>query len=181
MAPTNNWLLNKNSAFEGTTTKPVNIKLGDYNTSFASFQKINLEYRLKGTPNWTGLRTYYKNQADYTTAFNGGDQNVELIVGDQLNYAWDIAALGLPNGTYELRARTSCYNQTAYESDIIEGSVDLTAPVVFGTPTPKNGILSLGDDITLRFNEPVKTNGTVTKFEFLVQKNQLQLLHSVSL
>ena len=181
MAPTNNWLLNKNSAFEGTTTKPVNIKLGDYNTSFASFQKINLEYRLKGTPNWTGLRTYYKNQADYTTAFNGGDQNVELIVGDQLNYAWDIAALGLPNGTYELRARTSCYNQTAYESDIIEGSVDLTAPVVFGTPTPKNGILSLGDDITLRFNEPVKTNGTVTKFEFLVQKNQLPVEHAVSL
>lgn len=181
MAPTNNWLLNKNSAFEGTTTKPVNIKLGDYNTSFASFQKINLEYRLKGTPNWTGLRTYYKNQADYTTAFNGGDQNVELIVGDQLNYAWDIAALGLANGTYELRARTSCYNQTAYESDIIEGSVDLTAPVVFGTPTPKNGILSLGDDITLRFNEPVKTNGTVTKFEFLVQKNQLPVEHAVSL
>lgn len=181
MAPTNNWLLNRNSAFEGTTTKPVNIKLGDYNTSFASFQKINLEYRLKGTPNWTGLRTYYKNQADYTTAFNGGDQNVELIVGDQLNYAWDIAALGLANGTYELRARTSCYNQTAYESDIVEGSVDLTAPVVFGTPTPKNGILSLGDDITLRFNEPVKTNGTVTKFEFLVQKNQLPVEHEVSL
>lgn len=180
-APTNNWLLNKNTAFEGTTTKPVNIKLGDYNTSFASFQKINLEYRLKGTPNWTGLKTYFKNQADYTTAFNGGDQNVELIAGNQLNYAWDIAALGLANGTYELRARTSCYNQTAFESDIIQGSVDLTAPVVFGTPTPKNGILSLGDDITMRFNEPIKTNGTVTKFEFLVQKNQLPVEHAVSL
>ncbi len=181
MTPSNNWLLNRNTAYDGTTTKPVNIKLGDYNTSFASFQKINLEYRLKGTPNWASLKTYYKNQTDYDLAFQGGDKNIELIVGKQLNYAWDIAALGLSNGTYELRARTSCYNQTTFESDIIQGSVDLTAPVVFGTPTPKNGILSLGDDISLRFNEPVKINGTVTKFEFLVQKNQLPVEHAVSL
>jgi hypothetical protein len=181
MSPPNNWLLNKNTAFDGALTKPLNIKLGDYNTSFESFQKINLEYRLKGTPNWIGLRTYYKNQSDYTTALTGGDTNVELIAGNQLNYAWDIAGLGLGNGSYEIRARTSCFNQTAYESEIITGNVDLTAPVLFGTPTPKNGILNLGDDITLRFNEPVKINGTVTKFEFLVQKNQLPVKHEVSL
>jgi hypothetical protein len=181
MSPPNDWLMNRNSAYDGAITKPLNIKLGGYNTSFASFQKINLEYRLKGTPNWTGLRTYYKNQADLTTAINGGDSNGQVIVGDQLNYTWDIAALGLGNGSYELRARTSCNNLTAYESEIITGSVDLIAPVVFGTPTPTNGILNLGDDITLRFNEPVKTNGTVTKFEFLVQKDQVPVNHEVSL
>lgn len=181
MAPSNNWLLNRNTAYNGNETKPVNIKLGDYNTSFASFQKINLEYRLKGTPDWIGLRTYYKNQQDYDIAFTGGDTNIELIVGTELNYAWDIVAPGLANGSYELRARTSCNNQTAFESAIIEGQVDLTSPVLFGTPTPKNGVLGLGDDITLQFNEPVKTNGTVTKFEFLVQKNQSPVKHEVSL
>ncbi|MGO4904523.1 LamG-like jellyroll fold domain-containing protein [Flavobacterium sp. W20_MBD1_R3] len=181
IAPSNNWLLNRNTAYNGNETKPVNIKLGDFNTSFASFQKINLEYRLKGTPDWIGLRTYYKNQQDYDIAFTGGDTNIELIVGTELNYAWDIAALGLANGSYELRGRTSCNNQTAFESAIIEGHVDLTSPVLFGTPTPKNGILGLGDDITLQFNEPVKTNGTVTKFEFLVQKNQSPVKHEVSL
>lgn len=181
MEPSNNWLLNRNAAYNGIITKPLNIKLGDYNTSFNSFKKINLEYRLKGTPNWIGLKTYFKNQADYDLALSGDDTNIALIVGNQLNYAWDIAALGLPNGTYQLRASSSCFNGTIFESDIIEGSVDLTAPVVFGTPTPTNGILNLGDDITLRFNEPIKTNGTVTKFEFLVQKNQLPSEHGVSL
>jgi hypothetical protein len=184
MAPSNNWLLNRNTAYTGTVTSPTNpvsIKLGGYNTSFASFQKINLEYRLKGTPNWIGLKTYYKNQIEYETARNGGETNGEIIIGTELNYAWDIAALGLANGSYELHARTSCDNQTAYESEIITGKVDLTAPVLFGTPTPKNGILNLGDDINLRFNEPIKTNGTVTRFEFLVQKNQLPVNHEVSL
>lgn len=183
MAPSNNWLLNLNTAYTGIVPNPVNIKLGGYNTSFASFQKINLEYRLKGTPNWIGLKTYYKNQAEYETARTGGETNGEVIPigGAELNYAWNIAALGLANGSYELHARTSCNNQTAYESEIITGKVDLTAPVLFGTPTPKNGILNLGDDITLRFNEPIKTNGTVTKFEFLVQTNQLPVNHEVSL
>jgi hypothetical protein len=181
LAPTNNWLLNRNTAFTVISTKPINIKLGDFNTSFASFQKINLEYRFKGTPNWIGLRTYFKTQEDLNVAKTGGDTNVELIVGTELSYAWDIAGLGLANGNYELRARTSCNNQTAFESAIIEGKVDLTAPVLFGTPTPKNGILLLGDDITLRFNEPIRTNGTVTKFEFLVQKNQSPVAHEVSL
>jgi Concanavalin A-like lectin/glucanases superfamily/Secretion system C-terminal sorting domain len=181
MSPSNNWLMNRNTAFDGGVSKPLNIKLGDYNTTFSSFKKINLEYRLKGSPNWTGLKTYYKNQVDYSAAMTGGDNNVELISGDQLNYAFDIAGLGLSNGTYEIRARSTCYNNTVYESAIIQGIVDLSAPVVFGTPTPTNGILGLGNDIAIRFNEPIKTNGTVTKFEFLVQKNQLPVNHQVSL
>lgn len=179
--PSKNWLLNRNTGYDGITTKPINITLGDYNTSFASFQKINLEYRLKGTPDWIGLKTYFKTQQDYNTAFSGGATNIELIDGNQLNYSWDIAALGLANGSYELRARTSCNNQTAFESAIVEGQVDLTSPVLFGTPTPSNGILGIGDDLTIRFNEPVKTNGTVTTFEFLVQKKQNPVAHEVSL
>jgi len=180
-APSNNWLLNRNTAYDGANTKPVNISLRDYNTSFSSFQKINLEYRLQGTPNWTGLRTFYKNPTDTSNAIQGGDKNVELIAGNQLNYSWDIAGLGLSSGNYEIRARTTCYNNTTFESQIIQGTVSLEAPVVFGTPTPTNGILGLGDDITVKFNKPIKKNGTVTKFEFLVQQNQLPVSHQVSL
>ena len=181
MSPSNNWLMNINTAYLGAITRPLNIKLGDYNTTFSSFKQINLEYRLKGSPNWTGLKTYFKNQADYNAAVTGGDNNVEMIVGNELNYAWDIAALGLPNGTYEIRARSTCFNGTVYESAIVQGIVDLTNPVVFGTPTPTNGILGLGGDISIRFSEPVKLNGAVSLFEFNVQKNQLPQDHQVSL
>jgi len=181
ISPANNWLMNINTASNGTLTRPLNIKLGNYNTTFSSFKQINLEYRLKGSPNWTGLKTYFKNQADYDAAITGGDINVEMIVGNDLIYAWDIKALGLPNGTYEIRARSTCYNGTVFESAITQGIVDLTAPVVFGTPTPKNGILGLGDDIAIRFNEPIKLNGTESQFLFQVQKNQPPVSHQVSL
>lgn len=180
-APEENWLMNRNTTFTGDETNPVMITLSEYNTEFESLNKISLEYRYKGTPNWIGLKTYYKDEEAYNDAISGGDTNVALIDGAQLNYAWDIAGLGLADGDYELRARTDCYNGTGFVSETIEGSIDLTSPVLFGTPTPKNGILGLGDDLTLRFNEPVKKNGTVSKFEFLVQKNQLSVDHEVSL
>lgn len=181
MSPSNNWLMNINTSRTGTTFQPLNIKLGNYDATFSSFKQINLEYRLKGSPNWIDLKTYFKNQADYTTAVTGGNNNVQMIVGNELNYAWNIAGLGLSNGTYEIRARSTCYNGTVYESAITQGIVDLTAPIVFGTPTPKNGILGIGDDIAIRFNEPVKLNGTVSQFEFMVQKNQPPVSHQVSL
>jgi hypothetical protein len=181
LSPSTNWLLNRNTAYGDSTTNPLNIKLGDYNTTFANFKQINLEYRLKGTPNWTTLRTYYNDTADLTIARTGGDNNVEHIVGKELNYAWDIARLGLSDGSYEIRATSKCRNNTVFESPIITGTANLSSPVVFGTPTPSNGILGIGDDITVRFNEPIKTNGTVTKFEFLVQQNQLPVSHQVSL
>ncbi len=180
-APDENWLMNRNTTFTGDETNPVMITLSEYNTEFESLNKISLEYRYKGTPNWIGLKTYYKDEEAYNDAISGGDTNVALIDGAQLNYAWDIAGLGLADGDYELRARTDCYNGTGFVSETIEGSIDLTSPVLFGTPTPKNGILGLGDDLSLRFNEPVKKNGTVSKFEFLVQKNQLAVNHEVSL
>lgn len=180
-APDENWLKNRNNTFNGEETNPVMITLSEYNTEFESLNKISLEYRYKGTPNWIGLKTYYKDEDAYNDAISGGNTNVALIDGAQLNYAWDIVGLGLADGDYELRARTDCYNGTGFVSETIEGSIDLTSPVLFGTPTPKNGILGLGDDISLRFNEPVKKNGTVSKFEFLVQKNQLSVDHEVSL
>jgi len=186
LSPSNNWLLNRNTAYasdvsNNITTRPIAIRIGEYNTSFSSFKQINLEYRLQGTPDWTGLRTYYKDTTDLRNAISGGDNNVELIIGSDLNYPWDIAALGLSAGIYEIRGTSTCYNRTTFESNIIIGRVDLDAPVVFGTPTPTNGILGIGDDITVRFNKPVKINGTVTKFEFSVQQNQMPVGHQVSL
>ena len=184
LSPDMNWLLNKNNSVENLVsnqTKPVYIKIGDYNRDFSNFKQINVDYRLKGTSNWQGLRTYYKNQSEANAAMAGGEDDVEWLNGPEMTFGWDIVSSGLANGTYEIRAHSSCTNRTTFESEIIEGKVDLSSPVLFSTPTPKNGILNIGDDITLRFNEPVKKNGTVTNFEFLVQTNQLPVAHEVSL
>ncbi len=179
--PLSNWVYNKETAFNADrTTKPLLINLMGYSTNFSSFKKIDLEYRLSTAPNWTRLHTYYKTKAflDAGTEISGKD-----TIGSQttLSYAFNIANLSLPDGVYEIRARSTCTNNTEFISDLSTGRVDLTAPVKFGTPLPIDGILGSGEDLKVSFNEPVTYNTAVSLIEIKGQTNQLKIDHNVSL
>ena len=179
--PLSNWVYNKETAFNADrTTKPLLINLMGYSTSFSSFKKIDLEYRLSTAPNWTRLHTYYKTKAflDAGTETSGKD-----TIGSKttLSYAFNIANLSLPDGVYEIRARSTCTNNTEFISDLSTGRVDLTAPVKFGTPLPIDGIVSSGEDLKVSFNEPVTYNTAVSLIEIKGQTNQLKIDHNVSL
>ena len=179
--PLSNWVYNKETAFNADrTTKPLLINLMGYSTNFSSFKKIDLEYRLSTAPNWTRLHTYYKTKAflDAGTETSGKD-----TIGSQttLSYAFNIANLSLPDGVYEIRAKSTCTNNTEFISDLSTGRVDLTAPVKFGTPLPIDGILSSGEDLKVSFNEPVTYNTAVSLIEIKGQTNQLKIDHNVSL
>lgn len=61
----------------------------------------------------------------------------------------------LKDGIYELRAYTVCSTGGRGYSNTSQGTIDRHAPVVFGTPQPADGELSLGEDISIAFNEPL--------------------------
>ncbi len=65
------------------------------------------------------------------------------------------AYLPLLDGVYELRAFTECVNGGRGYSDTSVGTIDRHAPTVFGTPEPADRQLSLGEDISVTFNEPI--------------------------
>jgi hypothetical protein len=182
--PSNNWVYNKEAAFDNNlTTKPLQIELNGFNTKFNSFKKIVLEYRLATSSNWTPLKTYYKTEElrreDYPN-----DVLTSMVIGSSeatLSYLFDIAALKLMDGKYEIRARSTCTNNTEFISDIITGRVDLNSPLRFGTPLPIDGILGAGEDLKVSFNEPIFYNSAVSTIEIKGQTNQLKIDHNVSL
>lgn len=179
--PLSNWVYNRETAYNtNRTTKPLLINLIGYSTNFSSFKKIDLEYRLSTAPNWTRLHTYYKTKAFMDA---GSETSQKDTIGSQstLAFAFNIADLSLPDGNYEIRARSSCTNNTEYISDVSTGRVDLTSPVKFGTPLPIDGILSSGEDLKVSFNEPVSYNSAVSLIEIKGQTNQLKIDHNVSL
>ncbi len=183
LEPDTNWVKNNLNTVLENRNAPLNIVLNEFDLGFDSFERITLEYRQAGSADWTRLHTYVVSSTIYDALVENGDTNVSTLTADQLeiSYAWDIVAQSLPDGDYELRARSFCLNGTEYTSKVIAGKVDLTPPTLFGTPQPTNGILSIGSDLIARFNEPVKANGTLTRYEFMVQKNQLPVNHEVSL
>lgn len=181
-APLNNWVYNMDAAFNlDGSANPVMIKLNGFNTNFSSFKKIDLEYRLATSPAWTRLQTYYTTLEYYDQAVLNNETEISLIAGPELSNAWDIAGLQLQDGNYEIRARSTCTNNTEFISDVIAGRVDLHAPQRFGTPLPIDGILGVGEDLMVSFNESVFYNSAVSNIEIKGQTNQLPVNHNVSL
>ena len=182
-APLSNWVYNRETAYNSDdSTKPLSINLDGYNTKFKSFKKIDLEYRLATSPNWTRLQTYYCTQAFYDAAVSNNETQISNIgANSTLSYSFDIAGLKLGDGNYEIRARSTCTNDTEYISDIVTGRVDLHAPQRFGTPLPIDGILGTGEDLKVSFNEPIFYNSAVSTIEIKGQTNQLPIDDNVSL
>jgi len=186
--PADNWVYNRSTAFNSDgTTKPLNINLNSFNASFNSFQKIELQYRLATSPNWNLLQTYYASQTLYDEAIVNGliASQISLINSSDLLFPFNIADKNLSNGEYEIRAISYCTgggpDGTQTISEIIKGTVDLNAPEKFGTPLPIDGILGVGEDLRVRFNENITYNPSISKIEILGVTNQEPIDNSVSL
>ena len=73
---------------------------------------------------------------------------------------------------YDIRAVTYCRHAGGYltgSSEVLKGIKDTRLPVAFGTPEPTNGILGIGDDILIKFSEPIAGNylREINNFEVL--------------
>ncbi|WP_370004061.1 LamG-like jellyroll fold domain-containing protein, partial [Winogradskyella sp.] len=180
-SPLSNWVYNIDSAYNNDgTVNPLSIIATGFDSSFNNFKKIDLEYRSAGSPTWTRLRTYYNTQEFFDDALLNGETEIELINGPELFYNFDIVDLSLQDGDYELRARSSCTNDTEYISEVISGRVDLNPPRKFGNPLPIDGILEAGEDLQVNFNENVFVNSALSTIEIKGETNQLPINNSVS-
>ncbi|QOD60283.1 T9SS type A sorting domain-containing protein [Polaribacter haliotis] len=182
-APQSNWVYNRTEAFNydnqgnllGTNALPITFT--DFNTDFAGFRKITLQYRNANASSWTKFKTYYGSQALKDDA---SDPNGVVIDSEtKFTFDWDIVGSNIADGTYEIRAIAFCTDEVSFESDIVKGTINLTPPVVFGTPSPSDGILDIGEDINVRFNEEINTHIS-TNITLRGLKNQQKIDHSVS-
>ncbi|UAM98358.1 T9SS type A sorting domain-containing protein [Polaribacter litorisediminis] len=183
-APEDNFIFNRAEAYATdtntgiTTTNTLPITFTDFNTDFAGFNKIELQYRNASSANWIKLKTYYGSQALKDTA---SDDDGEVIdpTNSEYTFNWNVIANKIPDGTYEFRAISYCTDEVSYNSPIVSGTINLNAPVQFGTPQPTDGILDVGEDISLRFNEAI-FKGDLTNIKVTGLSNQQEIDHSVS-
>lgn len=180
--PLGNWVFNAGDAYNSdNTTNPLNIAMFGYDRSFSSFENYRLEYRKATSSSWTKLRNYYNTQELLDDAIIQGEDQGTFITDNTTFFPWDIGALGLSDGQYELRAVSNCNNGTIFVSDVVRGTVDLNAPVQFGTPSPTDGILGAGEDLRLQFSEDILYSSALSKIEIKGETNQQDINHNVSL
>ena len=183
-APENNWVFNSVNAYNidvnGNKTKNMlPITFTDFNANFNGFEKIDLQYRSVSSSNWTKLKSYYGTEE---LKDEGGDTD-GIVIGNsdaEFTYNWDIVGDNISDGNYEIRAVSYCTDNITNTSEIVTGTVNLNAPVVFGTPKPSDGILDVGEDISVKFNEDIYQR-TITNITVTGLKNQQPVEHAVSL
>lgn len=137
-----------------------------------NFLDVRLQYRSANNPEWNTVETFYHSTEglsdttgitflkDVADAAGYGD-NGQYV----LRYQWDVT--GLPDGDYELRAKTNCKAGIVYNTPFLSGTKDTQRPVAFGDPQPASGILTPSDEIKVRFNETVNPQ-RLTKDNFQV-------------
>lgn len=180
--PLNNWVFNAGDAYNvDNSTNPLSITMFGYDRAYSGFENFRLEYRKSTSSSWTRLQNYYNTQELLDAAIDQGEDQGTLITENTTGFPWDIGALGLSDGQYEIRVASSCANGTVYFSEAIPGKVDLNVPVQFGTPSPTDGVLGAGEDLRLQFNEDILYSSALSKIEIKGETNQQEINHNISI
>jgi len=171
ISPLDKWTVNTE------TGSLLPVRVVDFNKNDGNFKSINLEYKPTSSSQWLPLAAFF---ADTTDVYKAYDGIKDIITGSDIKYYWDTREND--DRTYDLRATSVCSDNVVAYSNIVTGIKDTLRPTVFGTPSPTDGILSAGEDIKIKFNEPIET-GLIQRSNLKVQGilNGAKIDHSASL
>jgi len=77
----------------------------------------------------------------------------ESLIGPYYTHLWDVSTF--PDGEYTLRARANCGEGGVTYSSEVSGIIDRNSLAPFGTPTPADGFLREGQEVSVTFDKPI--------------------------
>ena len=159
----------------------LNLKLTDIDRQFKNLKNVGVQYRFAGNTQWTTLHTWVTDKADSVNLnFNSlpatGDLHLTVDMKDDISF---------PEGNYEFRAFTSTpYGNELVQvySDVVAVVKDMTKPRNLYVPSPANGILGYGDELSVEFNEDIVPGYVGDKNVIVTSKlNHQPVNHEVSM
>ena len=181
--PGDKWVLNTNAQKDSERGWYIPVTINGFDRHQHNFDHIEFQYKesQRGDDTWTNLCSFY---ADSTLMANANGVRKMIpangnIVTEFFGEGWTMER------TYDLRAVLFCRNGNDFlttSSKIIRGIKDTRRPQLFGTPEPKSGLLTAGDDIIFNFSEDIEYNylSAVTNFEVKGEVNNDNLSEMVS-
>ena len=157
-APHDKWVMNTLSPKDSTGWY-MPIVIDGYDIQYPNFDHIEFQYKLskQSDDGWVNLCSFYADSAYYNAA---SGSKAMMKAGRIENIAF-YGERDPMEQEYDLRAVSFCRYGTSYitkSSPVLTGIKDTRVPRVFGEPEPANSILGVGDNLKLRFNEPIAGN-----------------------
>ena len=162
----------------GTSPNLV-LTFKDFDRNYHNLKAFRLQYKKQGSTDWTLLKEYVLNDADKT-------ENNEMLPATGATVSYTKPMSSFTDGNYLFRcvsAATYGTGEVYRYSDEIALVKDMQKPRPIGQPEPADGILDIGDNISIVFNEDV-IKGEITKSaNFLVTGvlNGAEIAHETAL
>lgn len=158
------------------------LSISGYNYSMETLQGIRLQYKGKNDPDFITLHEYIKG---YTGTETNKSALVPLTGTNTLDYSIDLTKDDFADKTYVFRAVTVCNigGEVNNESEEVEVIRDMSVPQLIATPTPASGVLGIGDDLSITFNEDIQGSvlTKINNFDVLGELNESEVAHEVAL
>ena len=167
-SPRQNWVMNTLSP-QDSIGYYLPIDITGFDIHYKNFDHIEFQYKLAAESDeaWVNQCSFYANDSLYERATG----NKAMIVNGRIPPFRFYGERDPKELEYDIRAVCFCRHGSGFvtkASPVIRGTKDTRPPVLFGVPQPANSILGIGDDLKLRFSEPIAGN-------YLDEDNNFQL------
>ena len=167
-----------NTLMNTQTGTNLTLTFSDFDRYYHNLKAFRLQYKPQGATDWIQLKEYVINK--------GANSNSEELpkTGSSVSYVLPMNAFS--DGKYVFRvesASTYGTSEVYRYSDEITLTKDMSRPRPLGMPEPATGILGIGDELSLVFNENI-LRGELTKDQnFLVTGvlNGAEIDHDIAL
>ena len=181
--PGDKWVLNTNAQMDSKRGWYLPVTINGFDRHQHNFDHIEFQYKesQRGDDSWTNLCSFYASDSLMASA-NG----VRKLIPENGNIVTEFYGEGwVMERSYDLRAVLFCRNGSDFlttPSKVITGIKDTRRPQLFGTPEPKSGLITQGDDIVFNFSEDIEYNylSAITNFEVKGEVNNDNISDMVS-
>ncbi|MBQ4394089.1 MAG: hypothetical protein II825_02145 [Paludibacteraceae bacterium] len=168
-APHDKWTMNTLSP-QDSSGYYLPVVIDGFDVNYKNFDHIELQYKLskQSDDGWVNLCSYYYSDSLYQAASG----TKAMITGGRIENIRFYGERDPMEQEYDLRAVSFCRHGNGFISRVSEvrsGIKDTRVPRVFGAAQPADAILGVGNDLKLRFNEPIAGN-------YLDEDNNFQII-----
>ena len=166
-----------NRTVNNMTGPSLALTISKYDLNQESLKGIKIQY-MKGGNDWALAKEYVTNKNDVT-------DDKELLNTPEATFTLDMSNPVWSDGNYVFRAITVCNIDGSIvnnESNEITVVKDMAQPMLIAMPTPTNGILNAGDELSVTFNEDIQYGSLLRTANFYIrgQLNDREVSHDAA-
>ena len=138
-----------NSIMNTQTGTDLTLTFKDFDRNYNNLKAFRLEYKKQGATDWTQFKEYVLGEPT-------GKQEKLPSSGASVSYKLPMSSFS--DGEYIFRvvsASTYGAGEVYRYSEELSLNKDMQRPTPLGQPEPSNGILNIGDDLSVTFNETI--------------------------